>query len=1345
MPVDRSAKEPPSRRPSRLRKVLLRTAIGLVALVAALYLGRRLWLPPFVRHVGPIACERLLGFEFEIEAVASADFDHLELVGVELRAIDPAFPVRSARAAELSADFSISGLAADWMTGLHAVRGRGLELEIDVRAPAAEVDVETTEPTLLPARLPRIDLEDVDLALDVPEARLELDLRRLACTDGERLELATGSARWSAGEDVLDFRELALSLRYRDARVDELALSTDGEPRVGDAAVDLSRLVQQSELDARGRILTPGGGADFELELRPAWLDARAQAESLRLDRFRPFVPSALHDLAGELALDLDARLALDDPGASTARVRLAANEVSLTGQRAARVQVTAELGDRTLRIASLEALDGPNELRARGLELSIDDLSVKEWLGRLRGEVEVLLGDPERVHVELDPELRRFARDARISLAASIADGVATFQRLDVTAPGLDARLARGSVRLEPLDSPTLDLELDLAVDDLNAALAPLELEGYAGSMTGYLRAHGRFPHFEGRAIFEGQALRIAGADVGELAFDAEADAHTLRVLRLVARSRSLEVDASGQYDFESDELSDCALRARLHELVQVLPGIARSGSLDLDLSASGRLAAPAVEFELEGSGIELGDFPRIDFGAVARLAQRELQVEALRVESEGESLFASGHALFGERFEPVGARLEAFEHRQERRVAFTLREPVDVEFDDGGLRFSDFELSGEHGRVHLDVEHGAVASHVELSATGLRPTALIERFLPAGLGVGTLDLALELDRVDEKLALSADARAAELRVPGVLCPCELDASIRASPAEGIVADVVADFGPPGNITLHARSGFDQAQPGWLADGELELDAEATLAKLEELIDWQRTPVQASGALNARVELRGPPERLAGSLRVGANELAVVARADGSSVGPVRLEVFARCADAIELESFTLATGAAGRELSLEASGEISAPLDLHAMLADFHAWSCTAEVRLHARSATDDIAGAVELLELALDVEGTLDEPQPRGTITLREGVMRLGSEMPSADRIALALELTPDEARLVSLSGELGGAAFSGRGRADLTGTEPVLDLEFFGAELLLVRTRDLRLRANAHLIAYGPASAPTIAGLVTLVDARYSKNFELDLTGRSGPTSGARGSQVFRFRDALLANARFQVDVRGAEAVKIENSTLATSLWPDLTLQGTGELPVLSGSIFLDPSYVRLPGGTLRIDAGTIRFTEANPFVPTLSLTGSTRMRGYDIQVVIAGPADNPEVALSSNPPLPHETLLVLMTTGQLAEEGTHSSVGETAATLATYLAEDVFAREFGAGPGAGDSLLGRFELLSGQDISQSGAETILIRFRMSDADPKGRRHWHLVGERDVWDYYNYGLRVTFGFR
>jgi len=198
-------------------------------------------------------------------------------------------------------------------------------------------------------------------------------------------------------------------------------------------------------------------------------------------------------------------------------------------------------------------------------------------------------------------------------------------------------------------------------------------------------------------------------------------------------------------------------------------------------------------------------------------------------------------------------------------------------------------------------------------------------------------------------------------------------------------------------------------------------------------------------------------------------------------------------------------------------------------------------------------------------------------------------------------------------------------------------------------------------------------------------------------------------------------------------------------------GTGLVPLLHGTVYIEPTRLYLPTTAMTLSTGTVRFLEENPFVPELDLFGEARVLGHDIRADITGPYDEPELLLRSTPPLSQEDLFLLLITGRLPTDPERNNLLSTANTLAIYLARDTLARLVGDnGPLDEDAVFERLEFAIGEEVSKNGTETFEVVFRLtSKADkPKDRkdfRHAYLAARRDKFEDYNFGLRWVFRFK
>jgi translocation and assembly module TamB len=223
--------------------------------------------------------------------------------------------------------------------------------------------------------------------------------------------------------------------------------------------------------------------------------------------------------------------------------------------------------------------------------------------------------------------------------------------------------------------------------------------------------------------------------------------------------------------------------------------------------------------------------------------------------------------------------------------------------------------------------------------------------------------------------------------------------------------------------------------------------------------------------------------------------------------------------------------------------------------------------------------------------------------------------------------------------------------------------------------------------------------------------------------------------------------FDVQLTSKNPFAIRNNLARGALRPELKLTGTGKIPVLAGEIYLDPTRVSLPAGRLLFESGVIRFDPNRPDRPTLDLIGTSKMLGYDITMLVEGPFDEPVVTLSSVPPLSNDELLLLLIAGQQPNtENDVQAAQRQSMNVAVFLGKDLIARWFGSESAeASESIMERFDVSIGRAVTRSGEETIEAQFRIADGVIRDRDKLYLTGEKDVFDFYNAGIKIVFRFK
>ena len=439
--------------------------------------------------------------------------------------------------------------------------------------------------------------------------------------------------------------------------------------------------------------------------------------------------------------------------------------------------------------------------------------------------------------------------------------------------------------------------------------------------------------------------------------------------------------------------------------------------------------------------------------------------------------------------------------------------------------------------------------------------------------------------------------------------------------------------------------------------------------------------------------------------------------------------------------------------------------------LIGDYNPNDPAAELDLQGHLHSDDLSWLAAFIpgvrrlegQLAADfhLHGPARDPQMAGGLSFTGGELRLEGDAPALRELRLTATFDRDGLAISELGGLWGGAPFQVGGRIDLPSgfplelrpaslaAETIFNLSLRGEDILFYRAEGILVRGQGALQISGPLARLRIDGQVAIHDGRYTRNLDFFQAFRA-PGGGPRrqtGLGLFSLTSPPWRDLSFDIRLTATRPFLVVNNMARGSLRPELHLGGSGELPVLTGEIYLDPTRITLPAARLEIGSGLIRFPARNPDQPEFDLLASTRMAGYDISLVLQGTAAEPVLTLSSTPPLPDDQLLVLLLTGQLpAALGEEAARRRAGMNVAVFLGRDLLARLFhGDEPPSDEALLERFQLEVGRAITRAGDETIEAELWLIDDFFRPGARLYLTGEKDVYDDFNLGLKIVFRFR
>ena len=1360
------------RRPRRRR--LLRLAAILIGAgtlgLIALYLLRGSLLAPTLLRLAADRAEAEYGLELQIDGLGGSWLGDLVLTGVRAKRVRGTLPLERLEADRLRAEYSLWDLARGREGWLHSIGGelRHLAIDLSRRGPDAPEPRGDEQPFGMSADLPEIALRAAEIDLRLPGDRslrlAELDVEAASTEGGQRVEVAL--ARCTLEDPELGRRQAPLqaTLLYRAGEIELESLALGELLRTEGARLDLRELDSgHAAWDARLQIFS--GEIEVRGERQGRSIDTELRIADLDLARIPEWAPIDTDTWpAGRLELSGDLRIDPSDPLAGEASLSLALHGFALADRDFVRVEAEVDLSGGTLSVPRLEAVQDGNRIALSGGILPLDqagsDGGILDLLARAEGRLEAEIRDlPALIGEGRATRAARTLPSHSIELAAGISGGSIEIEAARLSVPGGELVARSGRLDLAATSSIAdahLDLNLLADFEDLADLGRILETEPWSGSLRGAVRIVGPLSAPVGELDLGGSEVVVAGRPLGEVAVRVHLDGERAQVERFEARDPRGRLTLSGSYAFSDGRLEGASLEVETADLAQLAPAAFAGGRAQLSATLDGPLRAPSGPLTLEAADVELRG-RRIDSLRLrGELAGLDLRLEELAATGPDGGLVASGELRRSEDGQQLDATLRTLVLKRDAQT-LSLERPARIALTDGRVQAGPLELSGELGRATLALSLEGEEQNLSISLEDLDPMPVAAPFLPPGFAIAGIDGTLDARLGPELLRVAADLRVRELR-PAEGSP---SFSLRAAGdlAGGIARLEAIEIASPAHGSLRVRGScpLDPLGEAPLSEGELDLEVQAETGELATWLDWLGSGLEGSGSARLDGQLAGSWSAVRGRLEVAGSDLRLAAESSEgvSEFGPAVAEV------EIELLGEGIAARAllCGEEGEVRLEGTLGVPLDLAGIAAGEGQALLEGAIDLRTRLDLPDLAfaatatGAVRRLAGALDaelrIEGTLGEPELTGSVALSGGELRLAGSLPALAALDARLEMDGSSIRVEKLTGELGGAPFRIAGTADLSGEELAVNLSLQGENLLLHRRAGLKVRADADLSVSGPLSGLVARGGLALTDARFVR--QVDFLGSalggggSGPRGPGRGLDLSFAEEGPLAAMELDLALTAKRPFVLKNNVMSGGLRPDLRLLGTGQVPVLRGPVYLEPTRISLPGGRLLVESGTVVFLEEDPFTPQLELAARSRMRGYDISVRISGPYDRLEIAASSVPPLPGEELLELLATGRLSAEGSADRGQRAAEALAIFLARDFLGRWFASeSTEAGEGLMDRIEVQSGRDVTESGATTTWVGFRTQGSATGAGRTQVLTGELDEYDKINFGWRFVFRF-
>jgi autotransporter translocation and assembly factor TamB len=932
----------------------------------------------------------------------------------------------------------------------------------------------------------------------------------------------------------------------------------------------------------------------------------------------------------------------------------------------------------------------------------------------------------------------------------------------------GKDRLTGRG--RFHFVNQEFEDVQLEFRLSDLASYIEKFWPENWnlargkpqiGGSLAGKVTISGPLAMPGGTADIKAQQLSFEENQFGNADIRLHSNGQKITVETLKLRQAKDRVDLKGSFDLKSRIFKNVKLDIAIADLADYTKNLlpqkqAINASILANLKISGPLMEPEARADIALKEVQLNDF-KIP-GAIFKLhsSGRRIHIGLARVNTTfgqaklvGDLLRGPGDADFDLKITDLTL--------SGQNALMTLNKPGYVHFSRAGdLALKDISLSGPSGDLRLKGSLSARRNaDFDLVVSDFGSHGWFESFVTDRIRFSGLNARIRLSGSMDNPSLTVAGDLAKLDSPKdhISLSGRFDLSYTKS---GVLIRQFQWQGRPGQqISVTGTIPVNFFEKPLLRPGPLSVDARISIPDLTAYGWFFPDYIPSDGDLEGKLQMTGTWKSPSGTFIFRSRGLNDPPHLKSMPPGPVDIDGNIRLVgkklvvESIQINSPKLTFTSHGEWTGMPAltdlfQGKTAKPagnIDMRGNLGvEDLSWLAADNPSLRRVSGR---------LEANVTMKGPISDPAVDAVVRLTDGELRPNMDVPSLQALNLNAVVTPAGAKLQMFTGELGGAAFHITGsvmRNSQNGA--VADLRLQGENLLFYRSAGLKVRADTDITVKGPVKRLEVGGEVAITDGRLVKylDFLSTLKGSEKPKIDL-GLQLFSIRKPPFSDMVFDVRLTSKNPFSIRNNLAKGAVRPELKLIGTGELPVLSGKVYVDPTRIRLPAGSLLFESGVIRFDPKRPDRPTLDLFGTSKMLGYEITMLVEGPYNEPVVTLSSVPPLTHEELVLLIIAGKLPDttDDPNASQGQSM-NVAVYLGRDFIERWFGSESAeAGESIMDRFEVHLGRAVTRGGEDTIEAQFRIADGVLRDGDRLYLTGEKDIFDFYNAGVKIVFRFK
>ena len=291
-----------------------------------------------------------------------------------------------------------------------------------------------------------------------------------------------------------------------------------------------------------------------------------------------------------------------------------------------------------------------------------------------------------------------------------------------------------------------------------------------------------------------------------------------------------------------------------------------------------------------------------------------------------------------------------------------------------------------------------------------------------------------------------------------------------------------------------------------------------------------------------------------------------------------------------------------------------------------------------------TTSVKDATGPLKGTVHITGTIDQPEAYGTVSVRNGTMKLASvenQITGIDGDLIFSGQQGDfQSRINMGKGSAGLAAKVNWSGHTLTNYKAAVQLDD-----LEVRSEYVRGPLNGELYITDRDGLPTLIGTLNLEKVQ----FKIPLSLESSESTNNMGVDV---------------TVHAGKGVRLYDRTLYNMfISGDVHFGGSLQNPNASGQFDVRNGTFKYLSHVFNITKGNAHFVGGS-YLPNLQLEAETNVSNYTIMLGVKGTVDHMDLSLSSNPTLSRKQIISMLTFGRGADSNSSTLTNEDVNAVAT---------------------------------------------------------------------------------